>query len=102
MASAKRPQFLKKDINKFVNADEKLNHELEDITFMKQPGNRYPPGVRPFKSPLEQVTLDSNLTSAANSDQVWSVELPQGISRRGALQIIHAFFLQGSSCGKFH
>jgi len=29
------------------------------------------------------------LTSAANSDQVWSVELPQGISRRGALQIIH-------------
>ena len=38
---------------------------------------------------MEQVTLDSNLTSAANSDQVWSVELPQGISRRGALQIIH-------------
>jgi len=78
-----------KDINKFVNANEKLKHKLEDIVFMKQPGNKYPPGVRPLKSPVEQVTLDSNLASAVNADQVWSVELPQGISRRGALQIIH-------------
>ena len=87
---SKATAAFEKDINKFVNADEKLKHELEDITFMKQPGNRYPPGVRPFfKTPVEQITLDSNSTSAANSDQVWSVELPQGISRRGALHIIH-------------
>jgi hypothetical protein len=45
---SKATTAFEKDINKFVNADEKLNHELEDITFMKQPGNRYPPGVRPF------------------------------------------------------
>jgi len=50
---------------------------------------RYPAGVRPFKSPLENAELDKQWVRSMVSEVEFRVVLKQGISRRDAMALIH-------------
>jgi len=61
---------------------------------------RYPAGVRPFKSPLENVELDKQWVRSMVSEVEFRVVLKQGISRRDAMALIQhssaVFFVQSA------
>ena len=80
-----------KDVMKLLKAESKLSHDMADIKVLEDlnHGRRYPPGVRPFKSPEEQVELDKCLINALDDDNALIIKIPKGSSRREAMEIVH-------------
>ena len=76
---------------KLLKAESKLSHDMADISVLEDlnHGRRYPPGVRPFKSPEEQVELDKGLIDALDDDNALIIKIPTGSSRRDAMEIVH-------------
>jgi hypothetical protein len=50
---------------------------------------RYPPRIRPFKSPMANVELDKPLTRATGAHFEFKVTLKAGVPRREAMAAIH-------------
>ena len=50
---------------------------------------RYPPRIRPFKSPMENVELDKPLTRATGAHFEFKVALKAGVPRREAMAAMH-------------
>ena len=49
----------------------------------------YPPGVRPFRSPVEIGELDEAWSEAAGSDVDVGVRVPRGATLREAMRLVH-------------
>ena len=56
---------------------------------MAEDSHRYPPGMKPFKSATEKLTLDTVWDLARDNSYTVSIVVPQGTTRRQAMLHLH-------------
>ena len=79
-------------IEKLVKAKARAAKAKADTEFFKSAEDkkdRYPAGVRPFKSPGEQAELDTPWEQAKAQDIAINVVVPKGATKREAMRVIH-------------
>jgi len=75
-----------------VAHSEKLEREIKAMLVVDNEGTtrrHYPPGSRPFRCSSVQAEMDSVVKYCATQDDVFTVKLEKGISRRDACERIH-------------
>mmetsp|Transcript_75271 Transcript_75271/g.233689 ORF Transcript_75271/g.233689 Transcript_75271/m.233689 type:complete len:622 (-) Transcript_75271:42-1907(-) len=79
------------NINKYHKASSRLEKSREDLDVLRDAstGYRYPPGIRPFRSPTDNIELDEAWSATRNSDVTVSVVIEKGSSRRDAMAKLH-------------
>lgn len=81
------------DIRKWTKNQDLVMSEHEAVAAMEkaksQGRTKYPPGNRQCKSPCELATLENKLDLCQNADAIFVVNLPEGLTRREALERIH-------------
>ena len=80
-----------KTITKYMRSRNQVKKLGDDLDFLAAPENnfKYPPGTRPFKSPVEFAQLDEVLAETATGPVVFEVRMARGTSRREALAQLH-------------
>lgn len=80
-----------KDVRKSMRSKRRLEKAKADLQFFNEDDSmtRYPPGVRPFGSCVDQLELDRCWSKAASDSYVFQVEIPQGSTRREAMRLCH-------------
>ena len=86
----KMASSFEKLVKKYVQAKRNLKIDEDELEVLHDSTSmRYPPGIRPFKSPLENVELDKLYSKAAVADFEFKVMLRAGSSRRESMALIH-------------
>ena len=76
-------------VRKWTKAKDRTVADARDMEILNGAGYRYPPGMRPFRSPVEATGLDDPWGDTANAAQTFRVDLPMGCTRRQAMQFVH-------------
>lgn len=87
-----------KEVRKHVRSIDRVKHMRELCEFFEkdETQERYPAGVRPFKSPMEQAELDLTWSKAQHESVKINVEVRKGSTMREALQKLHWNFAKMS------
>jgi hypothetical protein len=84
-------QFEKQVVKRLRNK-ELLSVGNTQLKVFDEPGaNRYPSGIRPFKSPEERVDLDACLSDCRSKDCAFTINIAMGSTRKAAMQQVHHF-----------
>ena len=79
-----------KVIEKYIKAKSRKETLDKDLEYMRQPGFKYPPGTRPFKSQVELNELDDEvLPDALEDDWVFTIKIAKGTRSRDAMLQVH-------------
>ena len=78
-----------KELAKYVAASDSFEKYKSSAAALQVENGGYPPGVRPFKAPLELSELDAAFGEAVAQDYVIGVAIPKGTSRRDVLKRFH-------------
>ena len=77
-----------KSTNKYIYAASMEKRMSERLEVMKE-GMRYPPGVKPFASPVELLELGTALEESVDADYSETITFPRGTTRREAMKMMH-------------